>query len=284
MKLKTRELVLLSLLLSACGGGGSNSADSTLDESAATGSQTPGSTTDASDPAEGPVVNSPAGNSAAGLSCRSQIDPVDQTHDVVLFDAPDYEAFENLRNSSMDTLGMTEQAAAGFAYSSLSVTQIEALGIFAAALYCDYERYEDNQCQNSLANITSAEVTAGVLSYTYSDADGSIVTTVMISDTQYSSGSYRRTDGEGKVTDYIWSRDSDGTERFNMSASDGSSSGFVEHADCSGNASRVYVLSNGQPGMTTNASWTSPIGGGFSASFETCNFIEDSPGCTSFTP
>jgi len=282
MKLKTRKLVVLSLLLSACGGGGGNSVDPIANENAP-GLQTPGSVSDVPGTSEEPVVNSPAGSNTMGLACRSPIDPIDQVHDVVLFDALDYEAFDHLLDSSMETLNLAEQAAANIAYSSLSLAKLETLGLSAVALYCDYEQYADNQCQSTLVSITSADITAGVLSYTYTEEDGFINTTVMISDPQYSSGSYRRTDSEGKVTDYTWSRDSVGTERFTMSANDGSLSDFMELSDCSGSASRVYVSSNGQPGITTNTSWTSPVGSGFTVSFETCNLHDGSPGCTSFT-
>ncbi|MEE9319660.1 MAG: hypothetical protein V3U76_04370 [Granulosicoccus sp.] len=283
MKLKTREPVLIALLLSSCGGGGgSNSVNTTGDEIAA-GSQTPDTTTDVPDAGEGPAVSGPGVSSTTGLSCRSPSDPVDQAHDVALFDALDYEAFSDLLESDQDFFDSSEAVAVSIAFSSLSVTKIESFVILAAAFYCDYEQYADNQCQSTLVTVTSADLSAGALSYTYSQSDDSITTDVMISDSQYSGGSYRRTDSDGKVTDITWSRDSDGTERFNMVASNGSTSEFMEFSDCSGNASRVYASSGGQPEITTKASWTSPTSGGFTASFEACNFAEDSPGCTSFT-
>jgi len=279
MKLKIASTAFFAVMLSACGGGSS--------------SQLPGMTPDddSQNSAGANDTGSPGGNGATGLSCRSPSTPVDQEHDVVLFDAIEYEAFEFMYEYEVTESELEEAAPGVFpveatAYIALMWARVTPAFLRLDTVFCDYEQYAENQCQNTGLYITSASMSGEALSYTFTSTDVNGVfreSNIMISDPQYSSGSYRLTTSDGKVEDNAWSRDPDGTEHFSTTENDGSSSEFVEYPDCSGSASRVYVTSDGQPPSTTSASWTSPTGGSFEASFEVCDTREGEHVCNSFT-
>ncbi len=158
---------------------------------------------------------------------------------------------------------------------------LETLSLAFPLAACDYIIYAVNQCQIPLTPLSGVTLNAGVLSYTrtYDDLEVKMI----ISDSEYSSGSYQRTENDGLVVNMSWSRDSDGTERFNSTTNEGASTAFVEFPDCSGNATRVLTPSNGEPGPTLSASWSSPTDSGFSGTFEWCDLVEGAIQCTTFT-
>lgn len=271
-----------ALMLTSCGGGSSDSGNPTVNPDTDT-DITPGTDEDADDTSD-TDTDTDALTGSVALSC---IDPDGgQETPMTYLDATDFDVFTDLFDQAPNTTGTTPQEVATatapyYAGATLLSMPIEPLWASLELATCNYELYAENQCQTPFFSVDSVSIDSGVLTYSHTLRNSTVTAT--IADNQYSSGTFQRIDADGTVANINWSRDSDGTERFSTNSDNGSSSEFIEYPDCSGIASRVLPPSDGEPGATMDAEWSSPTGSAFSATLEWCDTVEGVIQCDTVT-
>jgi len=253
MQIKLPMTLLLAAVLAGCGGSSDSSDTLNIEDTA----NAPSSPSEAEEGIDEIMVSG-----SRALSCLAQDSDSDFSTKAALFDAGTYDAFGDF----ISDLPLTETSGA-IAVASLSLTAERFVGVFF--LGCNYELAAEDECDFFFDN-RDVSVNNGVLSFT-NFVNGGPTSTIVVDNPEYSSGRISVENPEAENEEISWTRDSDGTERYEQTDTSGSSLSFVEFPDCSGTAT-IDVFENSVRDSTTTMSWTSPLDGAFVLNAEHCEF------------
>ncbi len=286
MKRMTVVVVLTAASLGSCSGSGdsgigsvespTDSPESLPGDVADTGMSDPGV-----DDGEGEIPEGTFQGQAASLACRAP----DYAADHGPFVNLDLMAFERYQQRSEASVSLPEAAIATLQVALVSLVNSD---VAFASVYCNYNLFESTACVRSSIDgftVDPASLVGDQLSFTLAFADDPVTFEHIIDNRDYDSGSVRVTDSRsGKVDLLEWSRDADGTERFDrhVAGTREITYSWVENADCSGTAD-VTDSDGTTVEFSSNLLWTSPQDDDFTFDFTNCSTLEGEKQCASGT-
>jgi len=250
--------VVLSLSLSAC-------------ESSDPADDSPAPIADT--PAEPDVIDEPMGDTSG--SCRGSEDELEFRPTIPQLNLLTWPAF----GTFLENLDPAEdREVIGEIVGELFGVSLHSAGAIVSINYCTHEVFEFNQC-TLVPGFNNAQIENGVLSYEYTDTSGATVQ-VSLNDPLIDSGQLTTTATNGEVRTTIWSRDADGTERYDFQSTVGDVVRFVENPDCSATVNRIR-FEDGVQRSSVDTTYTTPKVEPFSWVYEYCDYRSGAPVCSS---
>lgn len=237
-----------ALALTACGGS-SSSSSSVL-------------------PSRNDVVN--VADVDTSLSCREHEIAVSGRPTMSRFDLISYPVYSD----NLETF-LSSGSATWPSFGLLDASYSSSIGNFIFST-CNYEMYAENRC-TLIGSPQNVSVNNGVLSFD-SVNNGVLEMEATVNDVLFNEGTVIIHQGEGITETIQWTRDLDGTERFNKVYSGGASLEFTENPDCSGNASFIWVEGADR---SADVSWNSPNDANFKIDYTYCTNQDGPSECVS---